>query len=328
MALGRGGQGADDQHPVDGVMRPENYVELLTHALAELADRLRLCSEEPAAETTIPACTARLDAVAALLRSAELRTELGPLAALGDELADLLAIMRDCPGRDLGYLGPALELLAGALENTLRQLDQGASLVQAAGDPEWLAVLSRLANAGTPLEIMDELDAGAKRWENRWCDEGLSPGQEAELHRRWLTFRAYGDAMFGSTDQQPRRGESPETGDAAQVVLLVESVLRREHLLKKLRAGGLAVQTAATAAEAAVLAASSGAVRAILCDDLEPSRNLSRLSPRRREGGGLPALVLVTGGSGNPAEDLRRARSRGADGVWTEPFNTDPFANV
>lgn len=309
-------------------MRPENYVELLTQALAELADRLRQGTGEPTPETTLPSCTPRLDAMARLLASSELRTELGPLAALGDGLADLLAVMRDCPGRDLGYLGPALGLLAGTLENSLRRLDRAGSLVELTGDPEWLAVLSRLADAGTPLEIMDELDADARGWEQRWCDAGLTPDQEAELHRRWLTFRAYGDAMFGVGELEMRTEGSPDPVEAAEVVLLVESVLRRDHLLKKLRARGLEVRTAATAAEAAALAASPEQVRAILCDDLEPSRNLSRLGAGRRGGGTLPALVLVTGGSGHPAEDLRLARSRGADGVWAEPFSADPLADI
>ena len=62
---------------------------------------------------------------------------------------------------------------------------------EVAADPEWLLVLSWLESAGSPLEIMDELDACAKRWEARWCDGDLPEDQEQELQRRWQTFRRY-----------------------------------------------------------------------------------------------------------------------------------------
>jgi CheY-like chemotaxis protein len=305
-------------------MHAEDYIHLLNHSLAELADRLRHSSGPSRAGSSLPPCVPRLEAVARLLSSASLRPDLGPLASLGSELKTFLGVLRDCPGCDLAWLAPALGLLADTLEGTLDRIDRGVPLAEVAADPEWLLVLSWLESAGSPLEIMDELDACAKRWEARWCDGDLPEDQEQELQRRWQTFRRYGDAMFGRLEpgQETR---VTEARTAHQVVLLVESVLRREHLLQKLRERGLGVKVAATAAEAATLAQGPPAVKAVLCDDLEPSRNLARLVSRRAEQPGFPALVLVTGGSGNSAADLQRARSHGADGVWIEPFGNDPL---
>ena len=83
---------------LDDVMHPEDYLTLLTHTLAELADRLRHSADQVPAETAVPTSTPRLEAAAQMLTGATLRHELGPLASLGDGLSDFLSVLRDCPG--------------------------------------------------------------------------------------------------------------------------------------------------------------------------------------------------------------------------------------
>jgi hypothetical protein len=69
---------------------------------------------------------------------------------------------------------------------------------------------------------------------------------------------------------------------------------------------------------AEALAAGMGA-QAILADDLEPERSLTRLA-RRRPGAGDWALILVSAGDCHPAAENARARRLGADGAWCEPW--------
>ena len=308
-------------------MSPESYLDLLTRYVAELANQLRPSSEEIHPGGPLPGCTMRLGVRADLLTSQELQGELGGLAALGGAAASLTETMYEGPGKDLGYLEPALAQLAEAMEGALGQLDAGESPESLGGDPVWLTVLSRLRSAGTPLEIMDELDACARQWEDRWCKCELPPDQDHQLRQRWLTFREYGDAMFGFQEKgSPNKIDQGEK--SASVVLLVDGVLRREQLLHKLQDLGLAAQ-ATTSPEAAMsLVRPQGRARAIICDNLEPSNHLVHLgrlnvSPKDR-----PALVLISTGPGHPAAELQRARNLGADGIWTEPFNTQPLAGI
>lgn len=313
------------------LIRPEDYAALLATTLAELSEQLRQRSVQHTGEASLPRCTARLEVLARLLADPNLVAAPGSLTAVGESLRGLLAALGDSPGRDLAYLEPGLEFLAEVLEATLARLDSGEMAGTICGDPLWLAVLSRLSTAGTPLEIMDELDACARRWEEQWCDRNLTLGQERELRRRWQTFREYGDAMFGQSSQGQVAGNVGAT-PSGQLLLLVESVLRREQLLQRLHAVGHDARPAASLQDALDCLRQPTRTRAILCDNLEPSHHLTRLALKKetlqQENGPLPALILVTGGSGNSAADLKRARGLGADGVWAEPFKNDPISGL
>lgn len=305
----------------------ENYLEILTGFVAELADQLRLSFVGAATETPLPACTARLSVLADLLTSSQLQNDLGSLVQLGNAIVSLIDAMYEGPDKDLVHLEPALEELTDALETTLGRLDAGEPAARLGGDPVWLTILSRLQSAGTPLEIMDELDACARHWEERWCKCELPPEQESQLRQRWLTFREYGDAMFAGTGAAAAPAmRSREAGEG--VILLVDSILRREQLLHKLQGMGFSAQTTATPETAMSLVRSQERARAIICDNLEPSNHLIHLGRLKKGQKGRPALVLITAGSGSPTADLQRARNLGADGVWAEPFNTQPLAGI
>jgi len=142
-----------------------------------------------------------------------------------------------------------------------------------------------------------------------------------------LTFREYGDAMFAPEMAGPS-SVSKKAGAETELILLVDSVLRREQLLHKLQDMGLTAQTTTSAEAAMSLARSPGRARAIICDNLEPSNHLVQLGRLKNGQKGHPALVLITAGSASSATELQWAHDLGADGVWTEPFNTPPLAGI
>ncbi len=304
--------------------RLENYADLVIRSLAELADRLRRSLPGSAGESPVPVCISRLEVSAALFNNLVLPPPADSLQGLGGALYGLLAAMEDAPAGTPGFLEPVLLDLAEVLESILRRLDEGETSAQLARDPAWLQILSRLESAGTPLEIMDELDASARRWEDRWCEDDLSPALEQELRRRWRTFRDYGDAMF----QSPAVPAGPEARARVPVVLLIESVLHREQLLRKLARLGFAVRTAASPEEALGMIGRPEPTSFLFCDNLEPSNHLLRLVQGTRQERDLPVLVLVTAGSGNPRADLQRARQLGAAGVWIEPFDRGSLSGI
>jgi len=309
---------------VADIDRLENYADLVIRSLAELADRLRRSPPGPAGESPVPACIPRLEVSAALFNDLVLPPPAGSLPGLGKALYGLLAAMEDAPAGTPGFLEPVLADLAEVLESILRRLDEGETSAQLARDPAWLQILSRLESAGTPLEIMDELDARARRWEDRWCEDDLPPDVEQELRRRWRTFRDYGDAMF----QLPALPAGPEARDQVPVVLLIESILHREQLLRKLDRLGFAVRTAASPEEALGMISHPEPPSFFFCDNLEPSNHLVCLVHGARQAQDLPDLVLVTAGSGNPRADLQRARQLGAAGVWIEPFDLGSLSGI
>lgn len=307
--------------------QPENYLDILIRSVAELADQLRHSYSGAAAGAALPACTARLGVLADLLTSFPLQGDLGSLAGLGAAIGSLTDAMYEGPDKDLDYLEPALEELTVVLESALGRLDNGEPAPQLDGDPVWLTVISRLQSAGTPLEIMDELDACARQWEERWCQRELPAEQGKQLRQRWSTFREYGDAMFA-----PEMAEASFASNKTEVetglILLIDSILRREQLLHKLQDMGLSAQTTTSAEAAMSLARSPGRARAIICDNLEPSNHLVQLGRLKNGQKGHPALVLITAGPASSATELQWAHNLGADGVWAEPFNTPPLAGI
>ena len=305
---------------------PENYMALVARSLAELVDRLRHSVDEPIADTWSPVSLARLRVCARLLPLLESHE----CQRLATALEDLIEVLGDSPGRDLSYLDPCLETLAQVLEEAFQEVDRGCAVADLGTGPAWLAALSRLATAGTPLEVMDDLDSCAHGWEERWGDGRLPPAVERELRQRWLTYRDYGDAVFGSgPSPEVRLADAiPPASSGGELHLLLDSRLRREQLVDRLRGWGYDLRALHSAEEAAaIIRHGEGDCRAILCDQLVPGRNLGQLVRLRRQMGiGFPTLVLVTSGTGEAAVDLQRARALGADLVWTEPFQRDPLA--
>lgn len=315
------------EHPVNDSAQPLNLLEQCTKTVAELTHRLRHSSDGPTGEAPLPSSLTRLTVAARLIMESENRSLTDLLSPLAGNILDLTSTLKDCPGRDLSFLEGPLNELALVLENFFAELDSGLPLAGLVDHPRWLAVISWLETAGTPIEVMDELDECVRKWEHAWCDGELAISQENELRRRWQTFRDYGDAMFGP----PRQMDDLETavsGDQEkEVVLLLGGHLQREQLARKLRDIGHRVSVAQSPADLPPLLGKVGADLAVICDNVEPSNHLNWLVQwRRSHQRNDLRLVMVAPGTGRRADRLRRAGHLGADGVWFEPFNTDPLA--
>jgi CheY-like chemotaxis protein len=129
---------------------------------------------------------------------------------------------------------------------------------------------------------------------------------------------------------QVDNGPEPWTGDprgpdreSPEILLLVDSTFRRDQIRDKLTDRDYRVETPSDPTQALEFLAVGPAPRAVLCDNLEPTRHLACL----REGlSSLPGaanipLVLVVGSSLAGAADQERARSLGAVAAWQEPFD-------
>jgi len=308
---------------VNGFLGPGQYLELMTQSLAELANRLRHFPADGGQDIPLSASLSRLETAQALLASTQLNDEELNLLPLASALARLLTAISDTPGRDLSGLDPVLEKLAAALEQTWDDLDRGVPLTEIWGNPRWLAVLSHLETSGTALEVMDQLDAQAQLWETRWGDHDLTLAQEQELHRRWLTFRDYGDAMFSESHREAMTRQ----GNLRPVLLLVEGHLRREQLLQKLRSHAFDVRPLATVDQVLSYLQSDLNIGAFFCDNLEPTNHLTQVVRLLGPMASKPPLILVAG-SGKSADQQSRARTLGADGLWTDPFQDHPLSGL
>nr|MEE4268782.1 hypothetical protein [Candidatus Krumholzibacteria bacterium] len=237
---------------MDSMTGQETHLTYLARTLAELVHRLRrffgpecpddardTLSSRAGSESPLisPTALPRLMAAVNLLESPQLAERVHLLAPLAPELRRLVDLVAEHQERNPAWLEAALDHLAQGLEWGLAGLDRGVPAEEIRNAPQWLGLMSRLSAAGTPLAVMDALDACCQDWEDVWADSLLSDREEDQLRSRWQTFREYGDAMFGC--QENSEGAQPGLG--WQVVLLVAGKLRQEQLTHKLSQLGYGV---------------------------------------------------------------------------------------
>lgn len=301
---------------------PGSFLNLLNQTMAELSQRLRHFSCVQGEEVPLSICLPRLKVAARLLKWVGDTDSNQGVTVLGREVGHLIQEIEDLPNLDCSELEPVLESLAEALEDLFTRLDSGEQTPTIFEDPVWLTVISHLENAGSPLEVMDRLDKVAQDWESRWAGASLNGKQECDLQSRWLTFREYGDAMFGSPE-----AEGDFFGNGRQVVVLLEGQLRREQVQRKLLDLGFQVRVTHDLAgvETWIQENPSGCI--VFCDNLEPSKHLLHLT--RLTGGqnaGITFILVL--GSRPDSGHSQLARSLGAHGVWSEPFTTNPLLGL
>jgi CheY-like chemotaxis protein len=222
------------------------------------------------------------------------------------------------------HLASPLGQLTTFLEEVMTRRDQGETSAELAGDPGWLQALDSFRHAGTPLAVLEEVEGLFKRWERRWNESNLTPLQEKQLRRRWLSLRKSGDAMFRLFDgREPSGKDSRESVRDPGVLLLVDSRFRRDQIRDKLADHGFRVEIPCDPAQALEFLATGPAPRAVLCDNLEPTRHLASVKEGLaiRSGAGDVPLVLVVGSSLAGPADQERARALGARAAWREPFD-------
>lgn len=245
-------------------------------------------------------------------------------ARLGGVLREWVDCFEDSPECFSPHLYSPLERLADLLEEILARRDRGAGAAELAEDAGWRAAVASFRHAGTPLAVLEDVDDQFRRWQGRWNADTLTPVQEQQLHHRWLRLRRMGDHLFRAGNESGRPGTSRSGGgDRPRIVLLVDSTFRRDRITAKLVEHDYRVEVPADTGQALDFLNSGLVPRAVLCDNLEPTRHLAGV----RDGlaaGPLAArvpLVLIGGGSGPGSADLHRAKSLGAAGAWREPYD-------
>ncbi len=161
-------------------------------------------------------------------------------------------------------------------------------------------------------ELLESLDAGTTLLATVTTQRVLSLQQV--LLAAWRRSRrpevAAAVSVAGATAPGPATN---------QVLLLVSGVLRTSALHDKLQAADYRVVLCHDIDEVVAQLQSGQTFRAVLCDQVEPTRHLDRLAKGlRRSNLAAPPLIMVTGSSrSNLAEHACRL---GAAGAWRPPF--------
>ena len=306
----------------------------LADLMAELLKRFRHFSGAPEVAAGLATHLARIRVSARLLLVPGQAP--GPASEgyvrLAGVLGELVARYESIPESLPAYLGRPLGRLADFLEEVLVRLDDGVPTGVVAADEGWDAVLASFRNAGTPLEVLEDVDDLFRKWGNRWSDGNLTPVQETKLRQRWLDLRRKGDRYFLADETGcPDLTDPPGIiAEGPLVFLLLDSSFRREQIREKLAGCGYRVRVLRDSAEVLEHLRTGEAPRAILCDNLEPTRHLVRL------GGGMselppeqvPPLVLVVGSSLVGVADDRRALGLGAVAAWGDPFEPGDLRRI
>ncbi len=246
-------------------------------------------------------------------------------ARLGGVLGEWVTCFESSPESFPIHLYSPLERLADYLEEILARRDQGVPASELAADGGWSAVLASFCHAGTPLAVLEDVDDQFRRWGARWDVDSLTPVQERQLYRRWLSLRKRGDVLFqvgGRRNHLEEDGPGSDRG-APLLLLLVDSTFRRDQITEKLAGHVFRVEIPCDPGQTLEFLAAGSLPRAVLCDNVEPTRHLDRVRDGLAEGtaAGTVPLVLIVGSSSTGAADLQRAKSLGAEGAWREPYD-------
>jgi CheY-like chemotaxis protein len=299
----------------------------LADFLAELLKQFRHFSSPVEPTPEMATHLARIKIAARLL--SVLLASSGPVTEsfirLGGVLQEWVAFFDASPESFPHHLTSPLERLANYLEEMMARHDQGVPATELADDEGWGGILASLRHAGTPLAVLEEVETLFRRWNRRWTDQNLTPLQEKQLLRRWLSLRKRGDVLFHRDGGHQAWAEDipGPVGKSPEILLLVDSSFRRDQIRDKLTDSGFRVEIPCDPAQALEFLASGPAPQAILCDHLEPTRHLACVTEglSRLPGAMNIPLVLVVGSSLAGPADQERAFSLGAVAAWREPFD-------
>jgi len=306
----------------------------LADYLAELLKRFRHFSGPHEPAPGLASHVARVKVSARLLTALERspgRTSEG-FVRLGGVLAEWVIFFEASPESFPLHLVSPVQRLADYLEELMARRDRGEPTIDLNRDPGWVSVLASFQHAGTPLAVLEDVEDLFSRWGRRWSDENLTPVQEQQLRRRWLSLRKNGDVLFQSDGSWKLRENDLRNSAPGlpEILLLVDSVFRRDEIRDKLTDRDYRVEIPCDTNQALELLAAGPAPRAILCDNLEPTRHLACLRDglSSLEGGTKIPLVLVVGSTLAGAVDDERARSLGAVAAWREPFDPVELSRI
>jgi CheY-like chemotaxis protein len=299
----------------------------LADYLAELLKRFRHFSGPMEPAPGLASHVARIKVSARLLTTLDQspgRASEG-FVRLGGVLAEWVNFFEASPESFPPHLVSSVQRLADYLEELMVRRDRGAPTIDLARDTGWFAVLASFKHSGTPLAVLEDVEDLLSRWGRCWSDENLTPVQEQQLLRRWLSLRIKGDALFQPDEWwKLRENVLLNSGPGLpEVLLLVDSMFRRDEIRDKLVDRNYRVEISCDTTEALEFLAAGPAPKAILCDNLEPTRHLACLREGLSSltGGTKIPLVLVVGSTLAGTVDDDRARSLGAVAAWREPFD-------
>ena len=308
-------------------IEPEHGPGRLADYLAELLKRFRHFSSPMEPPVGMASHLARIRVSGRLL--AVLDRSSGPVAEdfvrLGGVLGEWVTFFESSPESFPQFLASPVERLADFLEELLARRDQGVPAAELTRDEGWVTALASFRHAGTPLAVLEDVEDLFSRWGRRWTADNLTPVQEKQLLRRWLSLRKKGDALFQLDGGPMHRVDDLRgpAGGSTEILLLVDSTFRRDEIRDKLIDRDYRVEIPCDPAQALEYLAAGQGPRAVLCDNLEPTLHLTNLREglSSQEGGARIPLVLVVGSSLTGALDIERARSLGAVAAWREPFD-------
>jgi len=310
-------------------IKPNEYGPgLLADYLAELLRRFRHFSQAHDPDPLLASPLARIRISARLLGALGAEPDPGceGFVRLGGVLAEWEAGFTSCPESFPASLFRPLERLADFLEEILARRDGGTGIAELAFDEAWARLLDAFRHAGTPLAVMDEVDDLFRRWGGRWTQENLTPVQDQQLRGHWRRLRDSGDQLFlAPAEEAPEAldGPEPRSERPRHLLLLVDSTFRRDQIRNKLAEWDFILEIPRDPQKALELFAAESAPQAVLCDQLEPTRHLSRLRQGLEALPGAPKvpLILVTSASGSPGREQAMASALGAEAAWSEPYH-------
>jgi CheY-like chemotaxis protein len=298
----------------------------LADYLAELLKQFRHFSSPLESAPKIGPSLARIRVSARLLSKFEVvdRSIAESFTRLGGVLQEWVDFFGSSPETLPDHLVSPLTRLADFLEVMMARCDQGTAVAELARDPGWSRLLATFRHAGTPLAVLEDVEDLFTKWGLRWNDQNLTPVQEQSLRRRWLSMRKHGDVLFRvNGGRQAWQEDDPEASGKQGIMMLIDSNFRRDLVRDKLTNRGFRVEVPCDPVQALEFLASGSRPRAILCDNLEPTRHLVRVKEglaSLRRGKGIP-LILVVGSTLAGSSDQDRAFSLGAVAAWREPFD-------
>ncbi len=177
---------------------PESQIVKLCTVMAERENRLRLSYGENLPEASVwPVCSGLL-VQADLLRGLAREWKLQDYSLLADRILSLAALGQESPELLSESWNGAMQRLAAILDQLLAGLSSGDSPAEWLSDSRWERLASWFEHLDSPFLVLDEMEEILRHWQDSWCDASLESSQEAELRRRWLQLRDFGDALLGS----------------------------------------------------------------------------------------------------------------------------------
>jgi len=164
-------------------------------------------------------------------------------------------------------------------------------------------------------ELLQALDSGDSLLGS------VKPRKIHAIHREFLS--SWSATTVTGAQAEPHAAPPISARDLPRrLVLLVSGLLRASELHDRLKSAGYQVVMCSEPREVAAQLDRDTTCQAVICDQVEPSRHLSRLVQLLQERDIRTRIPLILITSGRHADFTSQAHRLGAAGVWAVPFHT------